>query len=111
MSQDLRELKKDNTYTILLSHRPELFDLYANGDIDLIFSGHTHGGQFRLPFLGGILAPHQGIFPKYDGGLYTEEEAGEIISQMIVSRGIGNSLFPFRFNNRPEIVLVELITK
>lgn len=109
MIHDLNELKKNDTYTILLSHRPERFSLYADSGIDLIFSGHTHGGQFRLPILGGILAPHQGIFPKYDGGFYIEE-TDEITSQMIVSRGIGNSLFPFRFNNRPEIVLVELMT-
>lgn len=93
----------NNIYTILLSHRPELFETYQDYPIDLIFSGHTHGGQFRLPFLGGILAPHQGFFPIYDGGLYTEET-----SQMVLSRGLGNSLFPFRINNRPEIILVEL---
>ncbi len=89
-------------YTILLSHRPELFDTYVSCGIDLVFSGHAHGGQFRLPLIGGLVAPNQGFFPKYDAGLYT---AGE--TNMVVSRGIGNSIIPFRFNNRPEVVLVE----
>ena len=70
--------------------------------MDLVFSGHAHGGQFRLPWIGGLYAPHQGVFPEYDGGLYTEGN-----TNMVVSRGIGRSAFPFRFNNRPEVVLVE----
>ncbi|MBQ7346039.1 MAG: metallophosphoesterase [Oscillospiraceae bacterium] len=93
----------DDSFTILLSHRPELFDVYVTHGIDLILSGHAHGGQFRLPFLGGLIAPGQGLFPEYDSGAYTEGS-----STMIVSRGIGNSLFPFRVNNRPEVVLIEL---
>ena len=90
-------------YTILLSHRPELFDLYVETKMDLVFSGHAHGGQFRLPFIGGLVAPNQGFFPKYDAGQFTEEN-----TTMIVSRGVGNSIIPIRFNNRPEIVLVTL---
>lgn len=90
-------------YTILLSHRPELFQSYADCNVDLVFSGHAHGGQFRLPLIGGLIAPNQGLFPKYDAGLYSDQN-----TNMIVSRGIGNSIIPFRFNNRPEIVLVEL---
>ena len=88
-------------YTILLSHRPELFDLYVETEMDLVFSGHAHGGQFRLPFIGGLIAPNQGFFPKYDAGLFSEGS-----TNMIVSRGVGNSIIPIRFNNRPEIVLV-----
>ena len=90
-------------YTILLSHRPELFDLYVDTGMDLVFSGHAHGGQFRLPFVGGLVAPNQGFFPKYDAGQFTEEN-----TTMIVSRGVGISIIPIRFNNRPEIVLVTL---
>lgn len=92
-----------DTFTVLLSHRPELFDVYAENDVDLVLAGHAHGGQFRLPFVGGLAAPNQGLFPKYDSGLYTKDN-----TNMIVSRGIGNSLFPFRFNNRPEVILIEL---
>ena len=90
-------------YTVLLSHRPELFDLYVETQMDLVFSGHAHGGQFRLPFVGGIVAPNQGFFPKYDDGRYDEEN-----TTMIVSRGVGNSIVPLRINNRPEIVVAQL---
>ena len=93
-------------YTILLSHRPELFETYVNCGTDLVFAGHAHGGQFRLPFIGGLVAPNQGLFPQYDAGLYTDGS-----TSMVVSRGIGNSIIPFRINNRPEIVLVELNAK
>ena len=92
--------------TLLLSHRPELFDVYADKGIALAFSGHVHGGQIRLPLLGGLYGPHQGFFPEYDGGLYYKED-----SAMIVSRGIGNSIFPFRVNNDPEVVLAILECK
>ena len=90
-------------FTVLLSHRPELFDLYVDTGVDLVFSGHAHGGQFRLPFVGGLVAPNQGFFPKYDAGQFIEEN-----TKMIVSRGVGNSIIPFRLNNPPEIVVVEL---
>lgn len=90
-------------FTILLSHRPELFETYRDYDIDLILSGHAHGGQIRIPFIGGIVAPNQGWFPEFDAGIYTEGN-----TNMVVSRGVGNSLFPFRINNRPEVILVEL---
>lgn len=103
MKDKFKQLDKDERYTILLSHRPELFDVYVENDIDLVFSGHAHGGQFRLPFVDGLYAPDQGLLPKYDSGLYTDKN-----TNMLVSRGIGNSLFPFRFNNRPEVILVEL---
>lgn len=107
VSTKLKNLIGDESgYTILLSHRPELFETYVDGGIDLVFSGHVHGGQFRLPFIGGLVAPNQGLFPKYDAGLYTDGG-----TSMVVSRGIGNSIIPFRFNNRPEIVLVELNAK
>ena len=102
--QAIENLKNESDgYTILLSHRPELFDLYVDTEMDLVFSGHTHGGQFRLPFIGGLVAPNQGFFPEYDAGQFTEE-----YTTMIISRGVGNSIIPIRFNNRPEIVLVTL---
>ena len=104
VSTKLRNLVNDESrYTILLSHRPELFETYVDGGIDLVFSGHAHGGQFRLPFIGGLVAPNQGLFPQYNAGLYTDDN-----TSMVVSCGIGNSIIPFSFNNRPEIVLVEL---
>jgi len=90
-------------FKILLSHRPEAFSLYSRYGMDLVFSGHAHGGQIRLPFIGALIAPHQGLFPKYTSGKYTQGS-----SAMIVSGGLGNSLFPQRLFNRPEIILVEL---
>lgn len=104
MDRKLSELSsEDASFTILLSHRPELFDTYAAHDMDLVLTGHAHGGQFRLPLIGGLIAPNQGLFPKYDDGLYSEGN-----TNMIVSRGLGNSIIPFRFNNRPEVVMIEL---
>lgn len=104
MDRKISELSsEDASFTILLSHRPELFDTYAAHDMDLVLTGHAHGGQFRLPLIGGLIAPNQGLFPKYDDGLYSEGN-----TNMIVSRGLGNSIIPFRFNNRPEVVLIEL---
>ena len=100
----LKNLKSDsNAFTVLLSHRPELFETYAGNDMDLVLSGHTHGGQFRMPFIGAFLVPDQGLLPKYDAGLFM---AGN--TNMIVSRGLGNSIIPFRINCRPEIILVTL---
>ena len=103
MDRKLQDLAQGEDYTVLLSHRPELLDVYAAYSIDLVLSGHAHGGQFRLPFVSGLFAPNQGLFPKYDAGLYKEGS-----THMIVSRGVGNSLIPLRFNNRPEVILVEL---
>lgn len=104
MDANLEEISENaGEYTLLLSHRPELFKVYVANDMDLVLSGHAHGGQFRLPFLGGVIAPNQGFFPEYDAGLYVEDD-----TNMIVSRGLGNSLFPFRVNNRPEVILIEL---
>ena len=107
MQSKLQEIvNEEDSYTILLSHRPELFEVYTESKVDLVLSGHAHGGQFRLPFVGGLVAPNQGLFPKYDAGLYTEEN-----TNMVVSKGIGNSILPFRFNNRPEVILIELQSK
>ena len=102
MDRKLSELSSEDAgFTILLSHRPELFDTYVAHDMDLVLTGHAHGGQFRLPLIGGLIAPNQGLFPKYDDGLYSGGN-----TNMIVSRGLGNSIIPFRFNNRPEVVLI-----
>ena len=99
----LRDISQGEGYKILLSHRPEIFSVYVKHDIDLVFSGHAHGGQFRIPFIGGVAAPNQGWFPQYDAGLYHKND-----TDMIVSRGIGNSYIPVRVNNRPEIIIASL---
>ncbi|WP_312813465.1 metallophosphoesterase [Sedimentibacter sp.] len=90
-------------FNILLSHRPELIEVYKNINIDLVFSGHAHGGQIRIPFIGGILSPNQGFLPKYSEGMITEDN-----TTLVVSRGLGNSVFPIRIFNRPELIVVEL---
>lgn len=100
----LSSMHLTDEYCVLLSHRPEAFGAYVAAHVDLVLSGHAHGGQFRLPLIGGIVAPNQGLFPKYDAGLYAANR-----TIMIVSRGLGNSVIPIRLNNRPEIVSVELI--
>lgn len=99
----LKSQVKYNKFEILLSHRPELMDIYKKHNVDLVFSGHVHGGQFRLPFMGGVVGPDQGFFPKYDAGEFVEQN-----TTMILSRGLGNSIIPLRIFNRPELVLVEL---
>ena len=95
----LNKFSNPENFTILLSHRPSFFEEYIKAEIDLVFSGHAHGGQFRLPFVGGLLAPDEGLFPKYTSGMYSQDE-----TSMIVSRGLGNSLIPLRIFNKPEIV-------
>lgn len=91
------------TFTVLLAHRPELVEVYAEYGAGLVLSGHAHGGQVRLPLLGGLYAPGQGLLPEYDSGLYSLGK-----TQMVVSRGLGNSVAPLRVNNRPELVIVTL---
>ncbi|MEG1945046.1 MAG: metallophosphoesterase [Oscillospiraceae bacterium] len=90
-------------YAILLSHRPEIIDMYDEAGFDLVFSGHAHGGQFIFPFVGGIFAPNQGLFPKYTSGVHRQGTTA-----LVISRGLGNGTFPIRLFNRPELVVVTL---
>ncbi len=95
----------DETFTILLTHRPESLDLYAQYGFDLVLAGHAHGGQWRIPgILNGLYAPNQGLFPAYAGGQYTKDG-----TTMIVSRGLAreSTIVP-RFYNRPELVMILL---
>lgn len=103
--QRLRVRTAPSSFTVLLSHRPDLFYAYRDLGVDLVFSGHAHGGQFRIPLLGGIYAPNQGFSPKYTEGCHTSGN-----TTMVISRGLGNSLFPFRVNNPPELVVVTIHT-
>lgn len=96
----------EGLFTLLLSHRPEQISLYGEENLGLVFSGHAHGGQFRLPLVGGLAAPDQGLFPQYDAGVFRQES-----TTMVVSRGVGNSIIPVRFNNRPQLVLAVLHTQ
>lgn len=104
MDVKLRNIQPDNEiFTILLSHRPELFDVYVQHGLNLVLTGHAHGGQVRMPWIGGLYMPGQGLFPEYDAGMFVENG-----TTMIISRGLGNSAFPLRVNNRPEVVVIEL---
>lgn len=107
MQEQLEKYCNNEYFKILLSHRPELFETYVENDMNVIFSGHAHGGQVRLPLIGGIIAPHQGFFPTYDAGLfYATNDA-----TMVISRGLGDSIIPLRINNPPELIVVTLEKK
>lgn len=90
-------------FSLVLSHRPELLPAYAEAGADLVLSGHAHGGQVRLPGIGGLFAPGQGILPRLTSGVHARGE-----TCLVVSRGLGNSAFPLRVFNPPEIVTVTL---
>lgn len=99
----VNSLYESEMFNILLSHRPEILDLYASTNVELVFTGHAHGGQVRLPFIGALLAPDQGVFPKYTSGVHTINN-----TTMVISRGLGESIIPIRTFNRPELVVVNL---
>ena len=102
----LLELMRDrpsDELNILLSHKPHFAENYEASGVDLVICGHAHGGQFRLPLIGGLYAPGQGILPKYTAGMY---RLGQTV--MAVSRGVGNSSFPVRLGNQPELITVIL---
>ena len=92
-------------FTVLLAHRPELLAKYAQFPLDLVVSGHAHGGQVRIPgALNGLYAPNQGWFPKLAGGAYTQDG-----TTLIVSRGLAVRTRLPRIFNRPEVVLVRCV--
>ncbi len=94
---------ESSDFTLLLAHHPENFELYVSYGIDLVFSGHAHGGQMRLPLMGGLIAPDQGFFPKYTEGLWVKDN-----TTLVISRGLGNSIIPIRFFNGPELITLTL---
>jgi predicted MPP superfamily phosphohydrolase len=108
LREKLGALTKNETavFTLVLAHQPQRMSVYSEYEIDLVLSGHAHGGQFRIPFVGGFVAPDQGFLPEYTKGLY--EENG---TKMIVSAGLGNSVIPQRLLNRPEVVKITFNSK
>ncbi len=92
-----------NYYNILIAHTPEYEKMYFDWGADLVLSGHVHGGIARLPFIGGVISPRMKLFPHHDRGVFTE--GGHTL---ILSAGLGWHGLPFRFNNLPEIVMIEL---
>lgn len=104
------ELSKYDCFKIVLSHCPENFEgveelNYSQYDFDIQLSGHAHGGQFILPFIGPVFSPGQGLFPKYARGSFGERP------KLIISRGLGGREFPFRLFNHPEIIVIYLSKK
>lgn len=107
MSPYFKQLNELGGYKIVLSHFPENFEgvkemNYSQYDFDLQLSGHAHGGQFCLPFIGPVYSPGQGLKPKYAKGSFGNRP------KLIVSRGLGNAEFPFRLFNHPEINLINI---
>ncbi len=104
--EDVTAALEEDTFSILLTHRPERVEDYTGRGFDLALAGHAHGGQWRLPgLINGLLAPNQGLFPPYAGGSYDLEG-----TTLIVSRGLAReSTRVPRFFNPPEVVVVELV--
>lgn len=107
MSPYFAELENNSGFKIVLSHFPENFKNvkemnYSQYDFDIQLSGHAHGGQFCLPFIGPVFSPGQGLFPKYAKGSFGDRP------KLIVSRGLGNAEFPFRLFNHPEINVINI---
>ena len=108
--QHIREISGnyhfEESFNVLLIHRPEHFEHYTKLGFDLVLCGHAHGGQWRIPgILNGVYCPGEGIFPKYAGGLYEKDG-----TKMIVSRGLAKeSNFVPRIFNRPELVIIDIV--
>jgi predicted MPP superfamily phosphohydrolase len=97
----------DERFLLFLSHDPMIIRRGKGRErcADLILSGHTHGGQIRIPWLGALYAPTQGMFPKYDKGLFQVDET----TKLYICSGLGTSRIPVRFLNRAQATLVKLV--
>ncbi|MCM1285554.1 MAG: metallophosphoesterase [Acetobacter sp.] len=107
MSRYFEMLENLNGFRLVLCHFPENFEgiselNYSQYDFDLQLSGHAHGGQWIMPFIGPLFSPGQGILPKYARGTFGDKP------RLIISRGLGNSEFPLRLFNHPEIVIINV---
>lgn len=110
MSEHFKVFNNNDNYKIVLSHFPENFEgikelNYAQYDFDLQLSGHAHGGQWIMPFIGPLFSPGQGVFPKYAQGAFGTRP------KLIISRGLGNAEFPLRLFNHPEINIIIIKSK
>ena len=104
--REIRQARGKDAYILMLSHRNDELDLWANMGVQTVLCGHGHGGIVRLPFVGAVFGTHLDLFPDYTAGLYQKGQ-----TSMIVSRGLGGSRnLPLRIGNRPEIVTVILKT-
>ncbi|TCL59967.1 hypothetical protein EDD76_103158 [Kineothrix alysoides] len=96
----------DGAFRLLIAHNPDYFKEYVKWGADLTVAGHVHGGVMRLPWLGGVISPMVRFFPKYDGGLFMEDD-----SVMVVSRGLGMHTIPVRIFNPGELIVIDLCGK
>lgn len=103
LPERIQALCREGALNVLLSHRPSLLEEYGTGGADVVFCGHAHGGQVRLPLAGPVFAPDEGLFPKHTAGVY---QAGE--TRMVVSRGLGNGTPYPQLWNGPELVVVTM---
>lgn len=104
--ESVSKLVDTDKYNILLSHRPHLIDEYADTKVDLVISGHAHGGQWRIPIIApdGVYVPDQGVFPKYTAGVHSFDTWN-----LVISRGLDKQAVNYpRICNRPELVFVTL---
>ena len=99
----IEQYRTFDDYTVVMCHRPDFIDLHEQAGIDLVLCGHAHGGQYRLPYIGALYAPGQGLFPEYTEGALPRGRTVEIIS-----RGLGCSHIPFRINVMPELCVITL---
>ena len=97
---------EDDRLKILLAHEPTRYANYAEAGVDIVFSGHVHGGQVIIPGKGGLISPDMEFFPKLYKGEY---HFGDMT--MYLSAGLGNSILPLRINNYPEIVVLDIVDK
>ncbi len=96
--------EQPENFSVLISHRPDYLEIYGKSGVDVVLTGHAHGGQIRVPFVGPIVAPGQGFFPKLTQGVHYSGNTA-----LVISRGLGVSeLLPLRTFNRPELVSVVL---
>ncbi len=103
--ETLHRMLDPDRFNLILCHRPELFPQYWDSGADLILCGHAHGGQVRIGGR-GVLAPNQGLFPKYTAGLYTHGA-----TRMFVSRGLGDTIRIPRIRNPHELCVIRLEPK
>ena len=105
IEETIRNSDFENSFNLLLIHRPEHFEHYVELGFDLVLCGHAHGGQWRIPgLINGLYSPGEGIFPEYAGGLYEKEG-----TTMVVSRGLAKESTPLpRIFNRPELVIIDI---
>lgn len=100
---EIRASEGEDACIVMLAHRNDTIDLWASLGVDLVLTGHCHGGVIRIPFVGGVFGSHRTLFPKYDAGLFEQDG-----TQLYVGRGLGYTNVHFRLFNRPHLPVLVL---